>query len=318
MFSVMITESTRTACTNESRLHLCRQSRWLFLSPQLLYFWWRLPSQQGLCAKTKPSVSWGSVLVMIFESAATQFSMSISESTRTLCADQSRRQLWRQSRSLFLRRPLQCFRWRLPSQQGLYAGTNPDFSGVGSLVDFFWVVRYSVFGDDYRVYRDCVRKQNQVSVREAVSVMIFELVETQFSVMISESTGTVCTDEPRLQLYRQSRWLFLSRPLLCYRWRWPSQQGLCAQTNPSFSYVGSLVDYFWGVSYSVFGYHYRVKRDYARRRNQVLACEAVSVTIFESVANQFLVTISESTGTVCAYQSRRQLWRQSRSLFMSR
>ena len=50
-----------------------------------------------------------------------------------------------------------------------------------------------------------MRKQNQVSVREAVSVMIFELVETQFSVMISESTGTVCTDEPRLQLYRQSR-----------------------------------------------------------------------------------------------------------------
>ena len=31
----------------------------------------------------------------------TQFSMSIFESTRTVCADHSRLQLWRQSRSLF-------------------------------------------------------------------------------------------------------------------------------------------------------------------------------------------------------------------------
>ena len=44
-----------------------------------------------------------------------------------------------------------------------------------------------------------------------------------------------------------------------------------------------------------------------RRRNQVSAGEAVSVTIFKSAANQFSVSISESTGTVSADQSRRQL-----------
>jgi hypothetical protein len=40
---------------------------------------------------------------------------------------------------------------------------------------------------------------------EAVSLMVFESAATQLSVMISESTATVCTDKSRLQLGRQSR-----------------------------------------------------------------------------------------------------------------
>jgi len=89
-------------------------------------------SQQGLFAQTKQSVSWGSsfgdnfrvgsdsvfsddfrvkrdcvrgriqaiakeaVWLMVFESAATRFSLAISESTGTLCADESTQQLWKQ------------------------------------------------------------------------------------------------------------------------------------------------------------------------------------------------------------------------------
>ena len=36
----------------------------------------------------------------------------------------------------------------------------------------------SVFGDDYRVNRDCAHRQNQASAGEAVLVTIFELEET--------------------------------------------------------------------------------------------------------------------------------------------
>ena len=207
-----MTEPTGTLCTDESRLQQCRQSRWLFFSRQLLYFWWRLPSQHGLCAWTNRGFSCVGNLVDYFW--GTRYKV-----------------LW----------------WRLPCQQRLCARTNPGFNYVGRLVDYFWVVRYSVFGDDYRVNKDCVLRRNKVSAREAVSVMIFELVE------------------------------------LSFRWRFPSQLGLCALTNPGVSSGGSLVHYFWVVSYPVFGDDYRVNRGCARRRNQVSAREAVLVMIFELV-----------------------------------
>jgi hypothetical protein len=52
---------------------------------------------------------------------------------------------------------------------------------------------------------DCLRRLNQASAGEVVSVTIFELAATQFSVTISESSGTVCADESRLQIRKQSR-----------------------------------------------------------------------------------------------------------------
>jgi len=166
---------------------------------------------------------------------------------------------------------------------------------------------------------------------------------------INESIGTVCTDESRPQLCRQSSWLFLRRPLLYFRWPLQSQEGLCMKTKPSVRWgssfsddfrVGSvsvfgvdfrvhwdcvrwpiqasaiiLVDYFWVVSYTVLSDDYRDNRDWACRENQASAGEAVLVMIFESAMTQFSMSISESTRTVCADHSRRQLWRQSRSLF---
>jgi len=75
--------------------------------------------------------------------------------------------------------------------------------GIG-FVDNFQGGCDSVFGDNYWVKRDCVHRQNQVSAGEVVLVTIFELVET-LSVTISKSTGIVCADQSRRQLWRQSR-----------------------------------------------------------------------------------------------------------------
>jgi hypothetical protein len=65
-----------------------------------------------------------------------------------------------------------------------------------------------LFGDDYRVTRDCAHRQIQASAGEEVLVMIFELEETHCE---------------------------------C---RFPSQLGLFALTTPDFSCGGSVVDYF--------------------------------------------------------------------------
>jgi hypothetical protein len=46
----------------------------------------------------------------------------------------------------------------------------------------------------------------------------------------------------------------------------------------------SFVDYLCIFSYSVFGVDYLDNRDWAHRRNQASAGEAVVVTIFESTA----------------------------------
>ena len=61
------------------------------------------------------------------------------------------------------------------------------------------------------------------------------------------------------------------------------------------------------MSYSVFGDDYGDNRDCGRRRNQASAGEALLVTIFESAATQFSVSISKSTRTLCADQSRGKL-----------
>ena len=66
----------------------------------------------------------------------------------------------------------------LPSQQGLGAHRKPIISwGIG-FVDNFQGGNDSVFGDHYRVNRECAQRQIQASTGEAVLVMIFELEET--------------------------------------------------------------------------------------------------------------------------------------------
>jgi hypothetical protein len=143
--SMTITESTGTGCKDKSRLQLCRQSRWLFLS--------RPP---------------------------TLFSVTLTESTGTVRADETKHQRWRKSRWWFLSWQRLCFCFRFRSLLGIFGPTNPGVTSWGSLVDYFWVIIHFV------------------------------------SVMITESTGTGCTNKSRLQLCRQSHWLFLSHSQLCF------------------------------------------------------------------------------------------------------
>uniref|UniRef100_B9N8Y5 Uncharacterized protein n=1 Tax=Populus trichocarpa TaxID=3694 RepID=B9N8Y5_POPTR len=51
----------------------------------------------------------------------------------------------------------------ISDQPRLYARSNPVFTCGGSLVDYFSVGRVSVFGDNYRVNRDCGHRRNQAS-----------------------------------------------------------------------------------------------------------------------------------------------------------
>jgi hypothetical protein len=50
-----------------------------------------------------------------------------------------------------------------------------------------------------------VRGRIQASAVEAVSLMLSELAATHFSLVISESTGTVCADKTKHQLGKQFR-----------------------------------------------------------------------------------------------------------------
>jgi hypothetical protein len=66
----------------------------------------------------------------------------------------------------------------LPSQQGLCAHRKPTISwGIG-YVNNFQGGCDSVFGDDYRVNKECAQRQSQASAGEAVLVLIFKLEET--------------------------------------------------------------------------------------------------------------------------------------------
>jgi len=122
---------------------------------------------------------------------------------------------------------------------------------------------------------------------------------------------------------------------------------LFALINPDVSCGGSLVDYFLFLHYGAFGDDYRVNRDCARVRKRASAREAFSAMISKAAATMFSLTITESTGivridkssiswgrssgddflggrdslsvnisesigSVCADQSRRQLWRECR------
>jgi hypothetical protein len=78
----------------------------------------------------------GRISLKVSESATTQFSLAILQST------------------------------------GIFTTTNPCVSYRGRLVDYFSVVSYTVFGDDYRVNRDCARRRIKASAGEAVSVKI--------------------------------------------------------------------------------------------------------------------------------------------------
>jgi hypothetical protein len=57
-----------------------------------------ITESKGMCAETNPGINWGSSSGGDFRVGRDSLSVMISESTETVCADQSGHQMWRQSR----------------------------------------------------------------------------------------------------------------------------------------------------------------------------------------------------------------------------
>jgi len=120
------------------------------------------------------------VSFIIFDSSITLLSVTITESTGTVCAYETELQLGKQF--------------------------GDNFQGRSDSVfgDNYRVYRdYRVNKDYYRVNKDCARIENQSSAWEPVLSTIYKAAATLFSVTLTESTGNVRRDKSRHQLGKQ-------------------------------------------------------------------------------------------------------------------
>jgi len=122
--------------------HFWKMFHWWFLSLQRLSFRWLFLNPQRLCAPRNPLFTCESSLLTISESSATQISLSISEWTRALCANEFK--------SYLLKR----LRW------------------------YFWFCSDSVFVDYFWVNSCFMRWRIHALPMEAVLLMIYESVTT--------------------------------------------------------------------------------------------------------------------------------------------
>jgi len=272
-------------------------------------------SQQGLCGMTNPFVTskssfggyfwvgsdsvfldvfwvnkgcarWGflvssleTVSVMISKLAATQFSLTLYESTGDVRADESIRHLWKEFRGPFMSAQRLSFPWCFLSQQVLCALRIPGVISGCNFRGYFWVGDDSVFIDSLWVNR------------------------------------AVRADESIRHMWKQFRGLFLTGRRLSFPWLFMSTQGLCGLTNPLVTCESSFGGYFWMRSDSVFLDCLKVNRGCVRWWIHGSPLETFSVTISERAATLFFLIVSESTGAVCAEHSMRHLWKQFRRLF---
>jgi len=157
---------------------------------------------------------------------------------------------------------------------------NPCVSSGRCFRNDFWVHSDLVFLDYFWVKMDCVCSRIQVSSQEIILVMISESASTKFSLTIYERTG------------------------------------LCALMNPSVNSASSFGDDFWVGGDSVFLEYFWVNRGSVPCRIQASALQAVLVMISESAVTQFSLNIFEWTGVVCTVESKHQLCKQFRWLFL--
>jgi len=205
-FSLIISESTGAVGAVKSMRHHWKQFRWWFLSQQGLiavsnpcvtrgssfvdYFW----SHLGFLRCRIHASSVAAVLLKISQTAATLFSMIISESRGAVCAIESMRHPWQQ------------FRWWFLSPHGLFSLSNPCVTRGSSFVDYFWVGSDSVFVNDFWSHRGSLRCRIHASPVEAVSLMIFV------------ATGVFCVVESMRHPWKQFHWGFLSLQRLGFHW----------------------------------------------------------------------------------------------------
>ena len=192
------------------------------------------------------------------------------------------RELWKQFWGLFQSGQRLSFPWLFLSQQGLCALPNPHVTFESCFVDDFWVYNDSVSVDYFWVHRGCVRSVIHSSPVKAVSLTISESSATQISLSISDWTRALCADEFKSYLLKWFRW------------------------------------YFWFCSDSVFVDYFWVNSGFVCWQIHALLVEAVLMTICESSATQFSLTISESTEALCSAESKHHLWMLFRWWFLSR
>jgi hypothetical protein len=137
----------------------------------------------------------------------------------------------------------------------------------------------------------------------------------QFSLAFSKSTGVGRASDSTRRLWKLFGWRFLIRHRLSFRCLFLSPKGLGALMNPNVTFAICFIDDFPVDTDSVFVDFFCVNRGCERWRIHAWPVEAVSMTISESAANQFSLTISQSTGAVGADESKRHLWNRFRWWF---
>jgi len=145
----------------------------------------------------------------ISEWAASQFSLTVYESTGAVWEDESIRHLWKEFRGPFFTRQRVSFPWLLISQQGLWGLTNPFVTCENSFEGYFWVGSNSVFLDCLWVPR------------------------------------AVWADESIRHLCKEFRGLLLTGHRVSFLWLFLSQQRLWGLTNPFVTCEKTFKGNFW-------------------------------------------------------------------------
>ena len=127
----------------------------------------------------------------------------------------------------------------------------------------------------------------------------------------------MAADKSTRHLRKRFRWWFLNRQRLSFHWLILSQQGLWPLMNQRVTCASSFVDDFWVGRNSVFLDFFWVDRGCKRWQIHASPLEGFSVMISKAAATKFSMTISESTGAMCAEQSTYHLWKRFRWWFMS-
>ena len=150
------------------------------------------------------------VSLMISESAAAQFFLTISESKGVVCSHESRRHLWKMFCWRFPSRHRLSFHSHFLSQKGLRALPNARFTFERCFREDFWVGSDSVCVDYFLVNRGCWSWRIHAPPLESVLLMISKSVVAWFSCTVSMSTGAASADESTHHLWKRFGWRFLS------------------------------------------------------------------------------------------------------------
>jgi len=188
-FSLTVNQITRVVGADESIHHLWKEFRGLLRSGQLLSFTWLLMSQKGLCGKTNPFVTSVRSFGGLFDLAASQFFLTVNQSTGAVGADESIRPMWKEFRGLLLSGQQLSFPRLFMSHQGLFRLLNLFATCESSFGGYIWMGSESIFLDCLWVNRSCVGWRIHSSPVKAISWAVSERATTQFYMTVYKWKG---------------------------------------------------------------------------------------------------------------------------------